>query len=96
MKENEPWTIRWLEEQTFGPYWQHGSLRPNYGAIEAATMIVAGWADGYTNNSLRTMAGLTCPKRLLLGPWAHMSLESRSRARTSTPCPRCSGGGTGG
>lgn len=79
--ENEPWVIRWLEEQTFGPYWQHGSLRPDYGAIEAATMIVAGWADGYTNNSLRTMAGLRCPKRLILGPWAHASTE------TSLPGP---------
>lgn len=79
--ENEPWVVRWLEEQTFGPYWQHGSLRPNYDAIEAATMIVAGWADGYTNNSLRTMAGLRCPKRLILGPWAHASTE------TSLPGP---------
>jgi len=79
--ENEPWVIRWLEEQTFGPYWQHGSLRPNYDAVEAATMIVAGWADGYTNNSLRTMAGLRCPKRLILGPWAHASTE------TSLPGP---------
>jgi predicted acyl esterase len=79
--ENEPWIIRWLEEQTFGPYWQHGSLRPDYGAIQAATMIVAGWADGYTNNSLRTMAALTCPRRLILGPWAHASTE------TSLPGP---------
>jgi hypothetical protein len=87
VKENEPWTIRWLEEQTFGPYWQHGSLRPNYDAIEAATMIVAGWADGYTNNSLRTMAGLTCPKRLLLGPWAHASLESSLPGPNIDPVP---------
>ncbi len=79
--ENEPWVIRWLEEQTFGPYWQHGSLRPDYGTIEAATMIIAGWADGYTNNSLRTMAELACPKRLILGPWAHASTE------TSLPGP---------
>jgi hypothetical protein len=79
--ENEPWVIRWLEEQTFGPYWQHGSLRPDYAAIQAATMIVAGWADGYTNNSLRTMAALTCPRRLILGPWAHASTE------TSLPGP---------
>jgi predicted acyl esterase len=79
--ENEPWPIRWLEEQTFGPYWQHGSLRPHYDTIQAATMIVAGWADGYTNNSLRTMAALTCPKRLILGPWAHASTE------TSLPGP---------
>jgi uncharacterized protein len=79
--DNEPWVIRWLEEQTFGPYWQHGSLRPDYGAIQAATMIVAGWADGYTNNSLRTMAALTCPRRLIVGPWAHASTE------TSLPGP---------
>ncbi len=81
VQENEPWVIRWLEEQTFGPYWQHGSLRPAYGAIQAATMIIAGWADGYTNNSLRTMAALTSPKRLILGPWAHASTE------TSLPGP---------
>ncbi len=81
VRELEPWVLRWLEEQTFGPYWQHGSLRPDYGAIEAATMIVAGWADGYRNNSLRTMAALTCPKRLILGPWAHASAE------TSLPGP---------
>ena len=79
--ENEPWVIRWLEEQTFGPYWQHGSLRPRYDTIQAATMIIAGWADGYTNNSLRTMAALACPKRLILGPWAHASTE------TSLPGP---------
>jgi hypothetical protein len=81
VQDNEPWVIRWMEEQTFGPYWQHGSLRPDYGAIQAATMIVAGWADGYTNNSLRTMAALTCPRRLILGPWAHASTE------TSLPGP---------
>jgi predicted acyl esterase len=81
VQENEPWLIRWLEEQTFGPYWQHGSLRPDYGAIEAATMLVAGWADGYTNNSLRTMVAMSCPRRLILGPWAHASTE------TSLPGP---------
>jgi len=75
---NEPWVITWLEHQRFDAYWQHGSLRPNYDAIEAATMIVAGWADGYTNNSLRTMEQLRCPKRLILGPWAHASIERSS------------------
>jgi uncharacterized protein len=76
VRENEPWVIAWLEHQRFGPYWQHGSLRPTYDAIEAATMIVAGWADGYRNNSLRTMAELHCPKRLVLGPWAHAAVDS--------------------
>ena len=78
---NEPWLITWMEEQTKGPYWDHGSLNTDYGSIQAATMIVAGWADGYRNNSFRTMERLQCPKRLLFGPWAHASTA------TSLPGP---------
>jgi hypothetical protein len=73
IEHTEPWVLRWLEEQHDGPYWRHGSLRPGYERITAATMIVAGWADGYRNNSLRTFERLRCPKRLLAGPWSHMS-----------------------
>ena len=84
----EPWLIRWIEEQTDGPYWRHGSLRldsrpgttAGYERIACATMIVAGWADGYRNNTLRTFAALQCEKRLLLGPWSHCG--------TSLPGPR--------
>ena len=35
--------------------------------------LVAGWADGYRNNTFRTFEALRCPKQLLLGPWSHMS-----------------------
>jgi uncharacterized protein len=72
----EPWLLRWLGEPTDGPYWRHGSLRPDYASITAATMIVSGWADGYRNNSLRTYEALAAagtPARLLVGPWSHMS-----------------------
>jgi len=69
----EPWLLRWLEEQVDGPYWRHGSLRPHYERIACPTMIVAGWADGYRNNTFRTFEALQCPKRLLVGPWSHMS-----------------------
>ena len=44
-------------------------------------MIVAGWADGYRNNTFRTFEALDCPKRLLIGPWSHMSTA------TSLPGP---------
>jgi predicted acyl esterase len=69
----EPWLLRWLEEQSDGPYWRHGSLRPDYARIECATMLVAGWADGYTNIALRAFEAMTCPRRVLIGPWSHMS-----------------------
>ena len=78
----EPWLLRWLDEQADGPYWRHGSLRPRYDRIRCPTLIVAGWADGYTNIALRGYEALTCPRRVIIGPWAHMSTAS------SVPGPR--------
>ncbi|HZN70773.1 MAG TPA: CocE/NonD family hydrolase, partial [Micromonosporaceae bacterium] len=69
---SEPWLLRWLSETNDGPYWRHGSLRPDYGRIAVPTMLVAGWADGYRNNTFRTYAALAAagtPARLLVGPW---------------------------
>lgn len=81
VKETEPWLMTWLSHQRFDDYWQSGSLRPDYESIECAVMIVAGWADGYRNNTFRTFEALTCSKRLIVGPWAHSSPE------TSVPGP---------
>jgi predicted acyl esterase len=77
----EPWVLTWLEHQRLDDYWKMGSLFVDYEAIECATMIVAGWADGYRNNSFRTFERLRCPKRLVIGPWAHASTD------TSLPGP---------
>lgn len=75
LETNEPWLLTWMRENRDGPYWQAGSLRQvGYDRIEAATLIVAGWADGYRNNSFRSVAALGeagTPWRLLAGPWAH-------------------------
>ncbi|WP_243060891.1 CocE/NonD family hydrolase [Nocardioides sp. SR21] len=82
---NEPWGLTWLRETKHGAYWQAGSVRPGYDRIEVPTMIVAGWADGYRNNSFRTMAALAAagvPHRLLAGPWAHAD------PKTAMPGPR--------
>ena len=78
----EPWLLSWLREQHDGPYWRNGSVRSaasgdgrddGYDRIECPTMLVAGWADGYRNNSFRTFERLRGPKALLFGPWSHMS-----------------------
>ena len=52
----------WLEHQRCDDYWRFGSLSTDYGAIECPTMIIAGWADGYRNNSFRTFEALTLPE----------------------------------
>jgi predicted acyl esterase len=75
----EPWLLTWLEEQDDSAYWRHGSVNPGYDRIECPVMLVAGWADGYRNNSLRTMEALRengTPHRLLVGPWPHAAPDA--------------------
>jgi predicted acyl esterase len=87
---NEPWLLTWLRENRHGPYWDHGSVRAGgttsgYERIGCPVMLVAGWADGYRNNSFRTVAELArhgVPHRLLAGPWAHAD------PTTAMPGPR--------
>ncbi len=75
----EPWVLTWLREDRDGDYWRHGSVRldaagTGYDRIDCAVMLVAGWADGYRNNSFRTVEALRragVPHRLLAGPWVH-------------------------
>jgi hypothetical protein len=76
VEENEPWILTWLNHQRYDDTWRRGSAREYAERIEAATMIVAGWADGYTNIALRSFEDMTCPVRLLIGPWSHGDPET--------------------
>jgi uncharacterized protein len=71
--QTPPWILRWLTEQSDGPYWRNGSLRPDYERIECPVFIVAGWHDGYRTAGLRMAARLRCPWQLLAGPWTHIA-----------------------
>ena len=59
------------EHQRRDAYWQHGSVCENYDDIQCPVYAVGGWADGYTNAIPRLLAGLTVPRKGLIGPWAH-------------------------
>lgn len=90
LETTEPWLLGWLRESQHGEYWNHGSVRLDggpggYDRIRVPTMLVAGWADGYRNNSFRTVAALAAlgtPHRLLAGPWGHAD------PTTAIPGPR--------
>src|SRR4051812_25628549 len=84
-ERTEPWLLRWLQEQRDSRYWRVGSVRPGYDRIDCPVMLVGGWADGYRNNTFRTVAALQAtgvPVGLLMGPWSHASPE------TALPGPR--------
>lgn len=83
LEATEPWELGWLEHQDEDAFWRHGSVWfGGYESIEAATLIIAGHADGYRNMALRGYERLRGPKAVLFGPWSHMS------AKTSMPGPR--------
>ena len=77
--EHEPWLWHWLEHTRRDEYWEHGSIRPSYDDIGCPVLIVAGWADGYRNNTFRTVEALRAAGRhaeLLAGPWPHAATSS--------------------
>lgn len=82
--ETPAWLATWLVNPFDGTSWRRGSIRlgpdgAGYERMGCPTMIIAGWADGYRNNTFRVVEqyqrnGL--PWRLLAGPWVHKSPES--------------------
>jgi hypothetical protein len=67
----QPFPAVWLEHQRRDAYWKHGSVCEDYAAIECPVYAVGGWADAYSNAVSRLLAGLSCPRKGLVGPWGH-------------------------
>lgn len=71
MTETPPYIEAWLTHQRRDAYWQHGSVRQDYAAITCPVYAIGGWVDGYTNAVPRLLAGLSAPRKGLIGPWPH-------------------------
>ncbi|MGP1395453.1 MAG: CocE/NonD family hydrolase [Inquilinaceae bacterium] len=67
-----PFPAVWMEHQWRDAFWRHGSVCEDYAAIQCPVYAIGGWADGYSNAVPRLLAGLECPKKGLVGPWAHV------------------------
>ncbi|MCA9921015.1 MAG: CocE/NonD family hydrolase, partial [Anaerolineales bacterium] len=61
----------WLSHQRKDAYWKHGSVSEDYSAIEIPVYAVGGWADAYNNSIPRLLAGLSGPRKGIIGPWSH-------------------------
>ena len=71
MAHNAPWIITWLRHQRRDGYWKQGSVCEDFAKIRVPVYAVSGWADNYSEAVPRLLAGLSCPRRGLIGPWAH-------------------------
>ena len=78
----ELYVAEWIAHQHRDDYWKQGSVCEDYSAIEAAVYAISGWADPYTNAVPRLLTNLTCPRKGLIGPWAH------NYGHIATPGPR--------
>jgi len=68
---NSPWILNWLRHQSRDDYWRQGSVCEDFSKITIPVYAVSGWADNYSESVPRLLAGLTCPRLGLIGPWAH-------------------------
>ena len=65
------WLEEWHTRQRRDDLYKHGSICEDYSAVEIPVYLVGGWADGYTNPIFRMLENLKCPRKGLIGPWAH-------------------------
>ena len=71
LENTPPYAEAWVGHQRRDEFWQHGSVCEAYEDIECAVYAVGSWEDGYTNAVPRLLEHLSCPKKGLIGPWAH-------------------------
>jgi predicted acyl esterase len=71
LQANHPFPAHWLRHQHRDAYWKQGSACEEFDRIECAVYAIGGWADGYSNAVPRLLEGLECPRKGLIGPWAH-------------------------
>jgi putative CocE/NonD family hydrolase len=70
--EHQPlFATEWLTHPLRDKYWKQGSICENWKDIHCPVYLVGGWADGYSNTIPRMLANLSCPRKGLIGPWAH-------------------------
>jgi len=62
----------WLWHQRRDAYWKHGSVCEDFSQIQCPVYAIGGWADAYSNAIPRLLAGLSSPRKGLVGPWAHV------------------------
>ena len=81
LEKTPQWPFEWLRHQSRDAYWLHGSPCADYASIQAPTLVIGGWLDGYVDGMLAITEHLTCPTRAVIGPWGHY------RPATGVPTP---------
>ena len=68
----DPCVNKWMPHLLKDDYFKQGSVSEDYSRIKVASFLIGGMADIYSENVMRTLNGLSCPKRAMVGPWVHL------------------------
>ncbi len=75
---------RWMEHpQLSDPFWAPLQCGAALGRITVPVLVVGGWQDLFIEQNLeqyRTLAARGVPTRLLVGPWAHLDINTKGAA----------------
>ncbi|MDO8363648.1 MAG: CocE/NonD family hydrolase [Actinomycetota bacterium] len=91
IEQHEPWLLEWLRHPLPDCSWRRGSVRlgpggAGYVRATCPVLLIAGWADGYRNNTFRTLQHMP-GSYLLAGPWSHKD-PSVARPGPNIDCDR--------
>jgi uncharacterized protein len=62
---------RWLNEQSRGDYWKHGSICEDFSAVQVPVLAIGGWHDGYRNTVAKLLEAMPGQVKGIMGPWIH-------------------------
>ena len=66
--------VRWQEHRNYDEYWVARAI--DIEAITAPTFVIGAWRDLFPEAMTRVFEQLRVPKRLLMGPWLHVSPDA--------------------
>jgi hypothetical protein len=69
--DQPPWMLTYKAQQREGPFWDRTAPKMRYEAIQAATMMIGGWYDGYRDSIPRMLEHLKAPAKGIVGAWDH-------------------------
>ena len=69
IETSEPWALTWLREQLDGPYWRHGSVRPDYERIAVPDDDHRGLGGRLPQQLLPADGAAARPKACRTGCW---------------------------
>ncbi|RUV68129.1 CocE/NonD family hydrolase [Mesorhizobium sp. M5C.F.Cr.IN.023.01.1.1] len=87
LSNSAPWGLSFIRNLHEPAYWRSRSLAPDYDQVQCAVLLIEGWADWYATAELNAYQRLSCPRKILIGPWGHYYPE----AREAFPGPRIDG-----